>query len=132
MSDAVTSAILHKQTWKRPEMDQYARALLTEARRLYLIERVVYFNNDDVPELSQPGDGKTVGLVVKLLTHEKIIEPYRGSHPELEIWGGMRRSTRRCNNGHRNQLYKIRSMALLETWLDRHGGFGGEQQGRLF
>lgn len=132
MPDAVTSALLHKQTWQGPLMDAYARALLTAARRLYLFEHTVYFNNDDVPEDKQPNDGKTVGLVFKLLLHEGIIERYRGTNEAREIYGGFRKSKRRKNNGHENPLYSIKNMALLETWLQRHGGLGDVRQGELF
>lgn len=119
---SITDVVIHKQTWKSAEHNGYARALLTEARRLRLFEGVVYFNNDDVDDTHQPGDKTTVGSVFKLLLHEEIIEPYYETNPEKNIFGGRRRSSRACNNGHKNPLYSIASMTKLETWLQRHGG----------
>ena len=126
------SSVVHKQTWKSPVMDAYTRALLRAARRLALIQKVPFFNNDDVEAQHQPNDGTTVGAVFKLLRHEGIIEAYRGSHPEQDIYGGIRRSTRKENHGHRNQLYSVASMKLLELWLERHGGDQDATQGMLF
>ena len=126
------AAVVHKQTWKGPKMDAYVRSLLRQARHLTLIARVPFFNNDDVPAADQPNDGTTVGAAFKLLMHEGIIEAYRGSHPEQDIYGGVRRSTRKENHGHRNQLYQVASMRLFETWLERHGGESDVLQGKLF
>lgn len=130
--DPVTEAIIHKQTWKTAVMDGYARAFLKAGMDLYRFRRVRFFNNDDVPSECQPCDKTTVGCVVNLLIREGLIEPYRESHPEKEIWGGMRRSTRKENHGHRNQLYRIKSWGLVETWMARHGGDPDPVQPSLF
>lgn len=116
----IERAIIHKQAWKGPIIDAYAAALLRAALRR-LDEGCSYFNNDDVPEIDQPGDKTTVGVVFKLLMLESVIEPWRGNVPDLGIWGGMRRSGRKCNNGHRNQLYCLTNRGIAEAWLRRHG-----------
>ena len=116
----VEAAIIHKQAWKSPVLDKYVSSLLCSALRLDS-EGISFFNNDDVPELDQPNDGTTVGASFKLLAMENVIEPWRGNIPDREIWGGMRRSSRKCNNGHRNQLYTITNRGIAETWLRRHG-----------
>jgi len=128
----VEHAIITKQTWRSPVMDAYARALITSGRTLLLFKRVPYFNNDDVPAAFQPNDGTTVGATFKQLQLAGIIEPWRGSVPELQIWGGMRKSTRPENNGHRNQLWALTSIAAADTWLSRHGATQPDQQMRLF
>ncbi|HMP73860.1 MAG TPA: hypothetical protein PKE55_11420 [Kiritimatiellia bacterium] len=113
-------AIINKQVWKSDIIDDYVTALLTSA--LDLLRRgVVYFNNDDVDEAFQPGDKTTVGAAIKALAIANIIEPWRGSDPAREIFGGMRRSSRPCCNGHRNQLYTLKHVASAQTWLKRHG-----------
>jgi len=132
MPDALTAEIVHKLVWKSYDMDGYANALLAVAHTLYLDYACVYFNNDDVPEDAQPLDGNTVGLTIKLLCSEGILSPWRGNVPDLEIWGGMRRSSRKCCHGHRNPLYGIASMSKLETWLERHGSSVEQRQGELF
>ena len=114
------TAIIHKQAWKSMLMDRYATALLEAALDLNGIGRP-YFNNDDVTEQYQPNDKTTVGTVFKLLSMEHLIAPWRGSVPELDIYGGMRRSSRPCTNGHRNQLYTLGQMELVTAWMQRHG-----------
>lgn len=127
----VEQAIIHKQAWKSPVIDAYVSALLRAA--LSLLDRgVVHFNNDDVAEVDQPNDGTTVGAAFKLLALEKIVEPWRGNIAEREIFGGMRRSSRKCNNGHRNQLYTLTNRGIAHEWLRRHGQDVGEQQLDLF
>ena len=116
----IEHVIIHKQTWKGPVIDAYASALLRAALQRR-DEGVTYFNNDDVPEIDQPRDKTTVGVVFKLLMLESVIEPWRGNVPEHGIWGGMRRSIRKCNNGHRNQLYCLTNRGIAEAWLRRHG-----------
>lgn len=116
----VDHVIISKQAWKSPAMDLYAGALLTNALRLYA-SGTVYFNGDDVPEAYQPGDGTTAGAVIRMLTSLKIIEPWRGTVESKKIWGGMRRSTRECCNGHRNQLYALTNTGIAREWLSRHG-----------
>lgn len=49
MTPALSSAIIHKQSWQSVKLDAYARALLKAALDLWRFRRVVYFNNDDVP-----------------------------------------------------------------------------------
>lgn len=113
-------AIIHKLAWKSPVIDAYVSALLRAA--ISLRDRgVSFFNNDDVAECDQPNDGTTVGAAFKLLALENIIEPWRLNVPEADIWGGMRRSSRKCNNGHRNQLYALTNRGVAEAWLRRHG-----------
>jgi hypothetical protein len=116
----VEAAIIHKQAWKSDVLDRYVTSLLRAALRL-TDEGITHFNNDDVHELDQPNDKTTVGAAFKLMAMENIIEPWRGNIPEREIWGGMRRSSRKCNNGHRNQLYTLTNRGIAETWLRRHG-----------
>lgn len=116
----VEQAIIHKQAWKSGVMDAYATALLRSALRL-LDQGVTYFNNDDVREIDQPNDGTTVGATFKLLTLENVIAPWRTTIERLQIYGGMRRSGRRCCNGHRNQLYCLVNRGIAEEWLRRHG-----------
>jgi hypothetical protein len=116
----VEQAIIHKQAWKSPVLDAYVSALLRAALRL-LDRGVYYFNNDDVVEADQPNDGTTVGAAFKLLAMEKIIEPWRGNDQERDIYGGYRRSSRKCNNGHRNQLYTLTNRGIAEEWMRRHG-----------
>lgn len=125
------TAVLHKLMWKSDSIDAYATALLSAA----LLRRengIVYFNNDDVPEPHQPMDKTTVGVVFKLLLHESIITPFRGTIEAARIWGGYRRSTRRGNNGHRNQLYTLVNSGLARAWLLRHGVAEPKQQLDLF
>lgn len=115
----VTEAIIHKLAWKTPVIDRYATGLLKAALRLQ-DNGIVYFNNDDVAEAYQPGDGTTVGTVFKLMMMEHVIQPFYSNIPSLAIYGGMRRSTRSCNNGHRNQLYQLNSTSIAVEWLERH------------
>jgi hypothetical protein len=132
MSTAMTveRAIIQKQIWKSPVMDTYVTALLTSALALYH-RGTPYFNGDDVPESSQPGDGTTAGAAIRMLTVARIIEPWRGSVESAGIWGGMRRSTRECCNGHRNQLYALTNTGIAIEWLDRHGVRVEPVQGEL-
>jgi hypothetical protein len=116
----VDHALLAKLAWKNETVSSYARALLTQAVRLRQ-GGVLFFNNDDVPEEFQPGDGNTVGAVFRMLHTLKIIQPWRGSVESKDIWGGMRRSTRECCNGHRNQLYELTNEGIARAWLERHG-----------
>lgn len=127
----VEQAIIHKQAWKSPVLDAYVTALLRAALRL-LDRGTVYFNNDDVAEADQPNDGTTVGAAFKLLMLETVVEPWRGTVSEREIYGGMRRSGRKCNNGHRNQLYTLTNRGIAHEWLRRHGQGVGETQLDLF
>lgn len=127
----VEQAIIHKQAWKSPVLDAYVSALLRAALRL-LDSGTIYFNNDDVGDLDQPGDGTTVGVSFKLLSHENIIEAWRGCDDEQGIYGGIRRSSRRCNNGHRNQLYTLTNRGIAEEWLRRHGHIIEPRQLDLF
>ncbi len=117
---AVEAAIIHKQAWKSEVLDRYVSALLREALHL-AGDGITHFNNDDVRDIDQPNDKTTVGAAIKLLAMENIIEPWRGNAPEREIWGGMRRSSRKCNNGHRNQLYTLTNRGIAEAWLRKHG-----------
>jgi hypothetical protein len=118
--ETVDEAIVAKLTWRHPVMVAYTRALI--ARALALLEAgVVFFNNDDVAEEDQPGDGTTVGSVIRQLLDAHILEPWRGSLPDAGIWGGMRKSSRRECHGHRNQLYTLTNRGLAEAWLRRHG-----------
>lgn len=119
--NSLEEAVVNKLVWKGPLMDRYARALLLAALDLAARGKT-YFNNDDVEEAAQPGDKTTVGTAIKLLINEKIITPFRGNIPDLEVWGGMRRSSRACNNGHRNQLYTLTNAGIAREWLRRHGG----------
>jgi hypothetical protein len=116
----VEHAIIHKQTWKSDILDRYTTGLLLAALRL-LDDGVPHFNNDDVPEPYQPGDKTTVGAAFKLLALANIIEPWRGNIAEQGIYGGMRRSSRRGNNGHRNPLYNLTNTGIAREWLERHG-----------
>jgi hypothetical protein len=120
MSDTVDTAILAKLTWKQRVMEQYAEALLLTAVQ-HLDKDVVFFNNDDVPDVDQPGDKTTVGAVIRQFLTVHLIEPWYGSLAEFEIHGGMRRSSRPECHGHRNQLYTLTSRALAEEWLRRRG-----------
>lgn len=127
----VLDAVVHKQCWKNDVITRYVSALLQQARRLHG-EGIVFFNNDDVPDVHQPGDKTTVGAAFKLMIHEDIIEPFRGSVAAQEIWGGYRKSSRKCNNGHKNQLYQLTSTAIADAWLTRHGYATEARQLALF
>ena len=116
----ILNTVVHKLTWKSAAVDAYTTALLRAA--VSLREKgIVYFNNDDVAEDFQPLDKTTVGVAFKLLLHEVIITQWRDTIASADIWGGYRRSTRRVNNGHRNQLYSLANRSLARTWLVRHG-----------
>lgn len=127
----VHEAIIAKLSWKTPLMDSFAQALIEAAFRLRN-SGIIYFNGDDVDEWAQPGDKTTVGTVFKLLLMENIIELWRGSIPELGIYGGIRRSSRPGNNGHRNQLYILTSVGIANAWLERHGRTVTREQLSLF
>jgi len=117
----VEEVVIVKNVWCNPTMCRYATALLLAARKLKQFQRIDYFNNDDVPDSSQPRDRSTVGAVFKQLQIAKIIEPWRGTVEQQQIWGGLRKSTRKENNGHRNQLWTLCSVALADSWLARNG-----------
>lgn len=111
----IEEAIIAKCVWKSDEMDTYITAFLEAALRL------PYVNNDDVHDHAQPLDKTTVGTAIKLLLIEHIIQPFHGNVPLKDIWGGMRRSTRACCNGHRNPLYTLTNAGLARAWLAAHG-----------
>lgn len=123
----LTEAIIAKLTWRSGVAHAYASALLRAALAL-ADAGVVYFNNDDVDELDQPLDKTTVGSVFRMLMAANIIEPWRGTVATQMIWGGMRRSTRRANNGHRNQLYTLTSHGIATEWLRRCGAAPAPKQ----
>lgn len=116
----VTEAIVHKLAWKSPVLDRYANGLLLAALELRRRGRQ-YFNNDDVPEMYQPHDKTTVGVVFKLLMNERVITRFHVTIADKNIFGGMRASTRLGNNGHRNQLYELTNESIAREWLERHG-----------
>jgi hypothetical protein len=120
MVETIEEVIIEKLTWK-PEIEDFALAVLVTARALRMTG-VSYFNNDDVPDGDQPLDRTTVGAAFKMLALANIIAPWRGTIESKEIWGGMRRSSRRCCHGHRNQLYELTNTGIAEEWLRRHGG----------
>lgn len=127
----VTDAMIHKMAWKAPVLDKYATGLLTAALRLRA-NGVQFFNNDDVPDFFQPGDRTTVGIVFKLLMHERVITRFHVTIPDAKIFGGMRASTRKENNGHRNQLYELTNEGMAREWLERHGVTVEPVQQQLF
>lgn len=99
----VQEAIEAKLFWKPGTTTDYGLALLSAAVRLHR-KGIPYFNNDDVPEVQQPGDKTTVGAVVRMMINAKIIEATGVHLPEKGIRFGQRASTRAGCNGHRNQL----------------------------
>ena len=120
-AQTIEEVVIEKGTWKREPLETFARAVVCRALNLRLIG-VTYFNNDDVADADQPGDKTTVGAAFKLLAIANVIAPYRGTIESLEIWGGIRRSSRPCCHGHRNQLYELTNTGMAEEWLRRHGG----------
>lgn len=112
-SASADTAAIQKLAWK-PEAVRYLTALLQA-----LLVRT-YGNNDDVPADAQPLDKTTAGAMVRAALASGLIVHYRGSHPELDIYGGIRRSTRPECHGHRNPLYCVVAPVARE-WLERHG-----------
>ena len=127
--DHVDRVAAQKMFWHSAKVDAYVGALLKAALKLNA-QDIVYFNNDDVPDPFQPGDGTTVGALFGMLKskHVHLIQPWRGSVAAEKIWGGIRKSTRECCNGHPNQLYTLTSVGLAEAWLRQHGGDELRQQ----
>jgi hypothetical protein len=129
--NTVEHAIIHKQAWKSPILDRYVTGFLRAALRLQA-DGIEYFNNDDVPDCYQAGDGTTVGAAVKLLLMEHIIAPWYGTVEAAGIIHGRRRSTRPENHGHKNQLYTLTNLGIAREWLARHGSDVAVEQGELF
>lgn len=127
----VDEAIIAKMAWQEARTQSYAKALLETALRLH-IRGVHFFNNDDVPESHQPGDGTTVGAVVRLLLNLKLIERTGVNLPEQGIVFGTRRSTREVCNGHANPLYRLTNTGIVLEWLKRHGHVPVAPQMELF
>lgn len=115
----IEEAIISKNVWRSEIIDKYCTHLLLAALDL-LANGTSYFNNDDVPDAHQPHDKTTVGAAIKQLLMVKIIQPWHCNVEDKDIWGGMRRSTRECCNGHRNQLYALTNEGMAREWLSRH------------
>jgi hypothetical protein len=92
-----------KWVFKDAEMRAFACALLAVALNKPFSQP--WFGADEVSE--RPGDGTTPGAVTKTLLVAGVIAPYRGTHPELEMYGGLRPSPRKENHGHRTQTYTL-------------------------
>jgi hypothetical protein len=112
MSDLGTVCV-RKMAWS-PDLVRYVTALLTS-----LLARP-YGNNDDVPDAVQPLDRTTVGAGIRVALDAGCIVPWRGTIEALQIYGGMRRSSRPDCHGHRNPLYQVVAPVANE-WLTRHG-----------
>ena len=112
MSDLGTVCV-RKLAWS-PDLVRYVTALLSA-----LLTRP-YGNNDDVPDTVQPLDRTTVGAGIRVALDAGCIVPWRGTIEALQIYGGMRRSSRPDCHGHRNPLYQIVAPVARE-WLQRHG-----------
>jgi hypothetical protein len=112
MSDLGTVCI-RKLAWS-PELVRYVSALLQ-----VMLARP-YGNNDDVPDSVQPLDRTTVGAGIRVALDAGCIVPFRLTIESLNIFGGMRRSSRPECHGHRNPLYQVVAPVARE-WLKRHG-----------
>lgn len=117
--ETVQEAIIAKHTWRSTEIDDYVTAFLTAGFQLMSVNRT-FLNNDDVEDAFQPLDGSTSGAAIKQLLMAKIISPWRGNVESENIWGGMRRSSRKFCHGHPNPVYQL-NVPLAREWLMRHG-----------
>lgn len=120
-SDPADIAVEQKCAWKSALMQRYAVALVKAAIQIRRDRGIEYFNSDDVPPTSLPNDKTTIGAATRLLLAAGVIGPFRDTLAAFEIFGGIRRSSRPCCNGHRNQLYRLVSLPLAEEFLRRNG-----------
>lgn len=105
---------------EKPDLlSRYAVALVERAVEIKKVHGIVYFNSDDAPEWALPNDRTTIGAATRMLMASGVIAPFRETIVELHIFGGMRKSTRECCNGHRNPLYQLTTRA--EEFLLQHG-----------
>lgn len=106
--------------WKSEELRAYAIALITAGHHATVKGNGI-FGPDDVPDEQHPAGQGTSGVVTNQLLRAGILEPWYGNLPDQGIVAGRRPSRSKLRHGSKVQLYMLKSRALAEAFLRRHG-----------
>ena len=90
----------------------------------------VYFGSDNV-SIECDGHG-IAGSVVASLLAANVITSYYGTHAELGIYGGRRKSLRESRNAAKVALYQLSSRRIAEVFLLRQGEIVEPEQREMF
>jgi len=123
------AAVDQQITWKHPEMQGFAVALVRAA--CALAESELYqFTTDIVPEAVR-GDGQGIaGSVVTLLKNAHVLEAV-GFYRDGKFYAERARSTRAGRRDAWNNVYRLCSLGVAREFLARHGSPLAARQSEL-
>ena len=114
-----TDTICKIATWKHPELQAYACALIETGLDL-LQDGISYFGSDDVPESQQPASHAIPGCAASILRQAGVIADFYGTIPAEKIYNGRRKSRRELANGRKINLFQLTSIGIAEEFLRRN------------